>query len=148
AGDTTAATVENADDALWTGTSLRFTGGAKNGTGNWVRLPENLLAGQTSATVTTEVKIDAAMKRDYNFLWNFGNDQSTQYFFATVKDAPRTAITTSSNPGEANARAASNLDADRWYSLTSVLDGAAGTLSFYVDGALAGTTSTALTPAS
>ena len=142
------ATVERAADSQWTGSSLTFTGGAKNGSGNWVRLPSDLLAGDTSASITTEVRFPSAMKRDYNFLWNIGNDASTQYFFATVKDAARTAITKSSNGGEKNARASFNLDPDRWYSLTSVLDGAAGTLSFYVDGALAGSTATSLTPAS
>ena len=143
------ATVQNADDAQWTGTSLELTGGAKNGDGNWVRLPDDLLASADSATITTEVKIDEAMKDAYNFLWTFGADGDTDnYFFASVKDAPRTAITTSSNGGERSASAGEGLQADRWYSLTTVLDGDAGTLSFYIDGELAARTESDLVPSS
>src|SRR5690625_2361028 len=143
------ATVVNGTDALWTGDSLVLPGGAKTSpTAAWVRLPDDVLAGETSATVTTEVKIDASMKNSWNFLWNIGNDGTEQYYFTSVRDTPRTAITTRSNGGEVNARATTALDADRWYSLTSVIDGEAGTLTFYVDGVEVASTSTTLTPAS
>ena len=42
--------------------------------------PNGILAGKTSASVTTEVKIDASMKSTFNFLWNVGNDSPTSYF--------------------------------------------------------------------
>lgn len=142
------ATVVNGSDALWTGTSLRFTGGAKTSTADWVRLPDGLLAGEQSATITVETRFDAAMSSTWHFLWNIGDDSTTSYYFASLKDLPRTAITTSSNGGEANARAASALVPDRWYSVTSVIDGAADTISFYIDGVRVGQTTTALTPAS
>lgn len=143
------ATVRNAADTQWTGDALTFTGGAKNSTGNWVELPDDLLTHAGSATISTEVKIDASMKSAYNFLWNIGADNdTTTYWFASVRDTARTAITTSSNGGERNARAKADLRADRWYQLTSVIDGTAGTISFYVDGQLAGTTSTTLKPSS
>lgn len=128
------ATVVNGTDMLWTGDSLVFTGGAKNSTGNWVELPDGVLAGEESATITTEVKIDASMKSTYNFLWNIGNESNQTYYFVTVRDAPRTAITTASGGGEVNARSPISLDADRWYSLSSVIDGDAGTITFYIDG--------------
>ncbi|WP_394554829.1 LamG-like jellyroll fold domain-containing protein [Agromyces sp. MMS24-JH15] len=142
------ATVVNGTDALWTGSSLKFTGGAKTSTADWVRLPDNLLAGKQSATITVETKFDASMASSFNFLWNIGNDATTSYYFASVRDKARTAITTSSNAGEVNARTATSLSADRWYSLTSVIDGDADTISFYVDGALVARSATALTPAS
>jgi putative cell wall-binding protein len=143
------ATVVNASDALWTGDSLRFAGGSKtSATANWVELPDDVLTGATSATVTTEVRIDAAMKSQFNFLWNIGNDATQQYWFSSVRDNPRTAITTTGGGGEVNARAGAGLDADRWYSLTSVIDGAAGTISYYIDGARVAQGATALTPAS
>ena len=143
------ATVINPAATSWTGTSLVFPGGAKNSaSATWVRLPDDLLKAKNSATITTEVRLDTSMKSSYNFLWNFGNDASQQYFFASVKDAPRSAITVSSAGGEANAPSGSNLQADRWYSLTTVLDGASKSLSFYVDGAKVGSTTTSLTPAS
>ncbi|WP_394163392.1 LamG-like jellyroll fold domain-containing protein [Galactobacter valiniphilus] len=141
------ATVKNAKDSLWTGTSLTFSGGAKSSTSaSWVELPQNLLSQADSATVTTEVQLDSSMKSAYNFLWNIGNDASDAYFFSTVKDAPRTAITVGSAGGEVNARSTSNLSANRWYSLTTVLDGAAGTLNFYVNGAKVASQATSLKP--
>src|SRR5699024_10035212 len=85
------------------------------------------------ATITTEVKIDESMKQDYNFLWNIGaEDDTDEYFFTSVQDAPRTAITTGSNDEEDSAQADQNLQADRCYSLTSVLDGEDGTSSVCV----------------
>lgn len=141
------ATVVNGNDSLWTGSSLVFTGGAKTSTtASWVRLPDSLLSGKTSATITVETKLDASMKNTFNFLWNIGNDATTQYYFASVRDNARTAITTSSNGGEANARSGSALSADRWYSLTSVIGG--GRITFYVDGEQVASGATSLTPAS
>src|SRR5699024_3488312 len=91
AGGSEAAVVQNAEDGQWTGTSLELTGGEPED-GNWVRLPEDLLAEADSATITTEVKIDESMKQDYNFLWNIGaEDDTDEYFFTSVQDAPRTA---------------------------------------------------------
>ena len=144
-----AAVVQNATDEAWTGTSLRLTGGAKDGDGTWVRLPDDLLSEASSATITTEVKLDERMTQDYNFLWSIGADGNTEeYFFATTRTPARTAITTGSNGGEISAGGGESLQADRWYSLTTVLDGAAGALSFYVDGELTGTTPTQLEPSS
>ncbi|WP_345800340.1 LamG-like jellyroll fold domain-containing protein [Microbacterium sp. AZCO] len=141
------ATVVNGTDSLWTGSSLVFTGGAKTSTSaSWVRLPDSLLSGKTSATITVETRFDASMKSSFNFLWNIGNDATTQYYFASVRDTARTAITTASNGGEVNARSATGLDANRWYSLTSVIGG--GRITFYVDGEQVGSAATTLTPAS
>lgn len=144
-----AATVVNGTDSLWTGSSLIFTGGAKTSTtADWVRLPDNVLAGKASATVTIETKLDATMKNNWNFLWNIGSDATTQYYFASVRDNPRTSITASGGGGEVNARSGTALDANRWYSLTSVVDGAAGHITFYIDGVQVARTATTLTPAS
>jgi hypothetical protein len=148
AGAVAGATVVNGTDAQWTGDSLVFTGGAKNSAANWVELPDGILAGKTSATITTEAKIDESMKTANHFLWNIGNDTNAAYWFATARDTTRTAITTTSGGGEVNARATSALDANRWYSLTSVIDGASGTITYYVDGTRVGQADTALTPAS
>ncbi|WP_153004195.1 LamG-like jellyroll fold domain-containing protein, partial [Microbacterium testaceum] len=143
-----AATVVNGTNSQWTGTSLVFAGGAKtSATANWVRLPDNILGGKRSATVTIEAKIDASMKNNWNFLWNIGSDSPTRSYFSSVRDNPRTVITTNGGGGEVNARSTSPLTADRWYSLTSVIDGDAGTLTFFVDGTQVASTRTALTPA-
>lgn len=142
-----AAEVKNATAQTWTDTSLKLTGGDKAGRGTWVHLPDDLLKDRSSVSVTTEVKIDAAMRNDFNFLWTVGGENTDQYFFATAKDAPRTAITVGSNPGEKSATSSSNLDAGHWTSLTSVLDADAETLTFYVDGKPTGSVKTDLTPA-
>ncbi len=143
-----AATVMNPAADQWTGTSLKLSGGAKTSpTANWVRLPDNLLSGKTSATVTIETRLDVTMKSSWNFLWNIGSESTTQYFFASVRDNPRTSITAAGGGGEANARSSTALEADRWYSLTSVIDGEADRVSFYVDGDLVASTATALSPA-
>lgn len=144
-----AATVNGSAAPQWTGTSLAFPGGAKSSTtANWVRLPDNLLTGANSATITIETKLDASMKSNWHFLWNIGSEATTQYYFASVKDNPRTSITTNSGGGEVNARSATPLDAERWYSLTSVIDGDAGRISFYVDGVQVASTATSLKPSS
>ncbi|MBD8477260.1 LamG-like jellyroll fold domain-containing protein [Microbacterium sp. CFBP 8794] len=143
-----AATVVNGTDALWSGSSLVFTGGAKTSpTASWVRLPNDVLAGSRSATVTIETKLDASMKNNFHFLWNIGSDSPTRSYFASVRDNPRTVITTNGGGGEVNARSGAALAADRWYSLTSVIDGAAGRVTFFVDGVQVASTPTTLSPA-
>ena len=143
------ATVMNGTNALWTGSSLVFSGGAKtSSTASWVRLPDAILSGKSSATVTIETKFDASMKSSFHFLWNIGNDATTQYYFSSVRDNPRTAITINGGGAEVNARSASALNASQWYSLTSVIDGAAGNITYYVDGVQVAKTPTNLTPAS
>ncbi|MWV58975.1 LamG-like jellyroll fold domain-containing protein [Rathayibacter sp. VKM Ac-2754] len=142
------ARVVNGTDALWTGTSLRLTGGAKTSAAPWVELPDDLLKGKSSATVTVETRADASMLSTFHFLWNLGSDSTSQYWFASVRDRVRTAITTGGGGAEINARSASGIAADRWYSLTSVIDGPAGTISFFVDGVRVASAPTALRPSS
>lgn len=146
AGDPLDATVRNytASQRSEAGT-LQFTGGAKTSTGNWVELPDDLLKSATSATVSIDVKADAAMLTSNHFLWNIGNDTTQQYWFANVR-APRSGITTGSAGGEKNATAYP-VKANRWHSLTAVIDADADTLTFYTDGQLSGIVKTTLTPA-
>ena len=143
-----AATVVNGTDAHWTGSSLVLTGGAKGGAGDWVRLPDSLLAGEESATITVETKFDPSMASAWHFLWNIGSEDTSAYWFASLKDTARTAITTGGGGAEVNARGLAPLTPGRWYSVTSVIDGTADLITFYVDGVRAGSTSTGLTPGS
>lgn len=143
-----AATVVNGTDTHWTGSSLVLTGGGKGGTGDWVRLPDSLLAGEESATITVETKFDASMASAWHFLWNIGSEGTSAYWFASLKDTARTAITTGGGGAEVNARGPAPLTPDRWYSVTSVIDGAADVITFYVDGVRAGSAPTTLTPGS
>lgn len=146
AGDPFDATVRNyvATQRAEAGT-LQFTGGAKTSTGNWVELPDDILAGAGSATVSIDVKADPTMLTTNHFLWNIGNDATQQYWFANVR-GPRSAITTGSAAGEKNGTGY-GVTANRWHSLTAVIDADADTLTFYTDGQRAGVVKTTLTPA-
>ncbi|MCH6231173.1 family 43 glycosylhydrolase [Microbacterium sp. CFH 31415] len=146
AGDPFDAVVRNyvADQRSEAG-ALRFTGGAKTSTGNWVELPDDILAGAGSATVSIDVKSDPTMLTSNHFLWNIGNDATQQYWFANVR-GPRSGITVGSAAGEKNGTAY-GVTANRWHSLTAVIDADADTLTFYTDGQRAGVIKTTLTPA-
>lgn len=125
--------------------TLQFTGGAKTSTGNWVELPDDLLKTASSATVSIDVKADATMLTSNHFLWNIGNDATQNYWFANVR-GPRSGITTASAGGEKNGTAYA-ITANRWHSLTAVIDADADTLTFYTDGQRSGVVKTTLTPA-
>ena len=144
-GDPLDAVIRNyvADQRSEAGT-LRFTGGAKTSTGNWVELPDDLLAGAGSATVSIDVKSDPTMLTSNHFLWNIGNDATQQYWFANVR-GPRSGITVGSAAGEKNGTAY-GVTANRWHSLTAVIDADADTLTFYTDGQRSGVVKTTLTP--
>jgi len=132
------AIVRNLQASDWTGSSLVLRGGAKTGAGDWVELPDDILAGQESATVTAEVKASAAMINGFHFLWNIGNDSSaTEYFFASLNCGNgRTPLVGLKSGGvERLVQAGScGVTADRWTNVTTVIDGAADTASLYIDG--------------
>lgn len=132
------ATVRNVQAADWTGTSLTLRGGAKTSTGNWVELPDDILAGKTSATVVAEVKASAAMLAGFHFLWNIGNDSSaTEYFFASLNCGAGRSPLVGIKSGSVERLVQSGscgLTADQWVNVTSVVDGAAGTASLYLNG--------------
>lgn len=125
--------------------TLRFTGGAPTSSGNWVELPDDLLAGATSATVSVDVRADASVLRTPHFLWNIGSESTQEYWFATAR-GPRSGITTSGAAGERNGTGY-GMTAGTWHSLTAVLDGEAGTVTLYTDGQRSGVGTTSVTPA-
>ncbi len=145
-GDPLDAVVQNYADAqrAEAGT-LRFVGGAKTSTGNWVELPDELLGDATSATISIDVKADAVMLTSNHFLWNIGSEATQQYWFANVR-GPRSSITTSGAAGERTGTGYA-LTANRWHSLTAVLDADADTITLYTDGQRSGVGKTQLTPA-
>ncbi|MBD3921761.1 hypothetical protein H8B09_23565 [Paenibacillus sp. PR3] len=132
------AIVQNPSTAKWEDQSLVFSGegsSVSSPTGTWVSLPNDLLSGKTSATVSIEVKPSAAMISKYHFLWSIGNTGTNTYWFANARD-PRTTIKYSGT--EKTAASAMSLSGNRWYSLTSVIDADAKKISFYVDGVKTG----------
>ncbi len=146
-----AATVQNLQAGDWTGTSLRLRGGAKTSTGDWVELPDNLLTGATSATVTAEVKASAAMLNTFHFLWNIGNDSAaTEYFFASLNcGSGRSPLVGLKTGGVERlvSQGSCGVTADTWTNVTSVVDGEAGTASLYLDGVRVATGAVPSTPA-
>jgi GH43 family beta-xylosidase len=146
-----AATVRNLQPSDWTGTSLTMRGGAKTSNGNWVELPQNILSGKTSATVTAEVKASAAMLNGFHFLWNIGNDSSaTEYFFASLNCASGRSPLVGIKAGGIEQLAQSSscgITAGQWVNVTSVVDGPSGTASLYINGTRAAQAPVDFTPA-
>ncbi|MDR7187108.1 GH43 family beta-xylosidase [Microbacterium trichothecenolyticum] len=145
------ATVRNLQASDWTGSSLTLRGGAKTSTGNWVELPDGILTGTESATVTAEVKASAAMLTGFHFLWNIGNESSaTEYFFASLNCGSGRSPLVGIKAGGAEQLVQSGscgVTANQWVNVTSVVDGAAGTASLYIDGVRVAQGSVAATPA-
>src|SRR6478735_8986700 len=146
-----AATVQNLQASDWTGSQLTLRGGAKTSTGNWVRLPNDLLSGKTSATVVAEVKASSAMLNTFHFLWNIGNESSaTEYFFASLNcgsgRSPLVGIKAGGSEQLVQAGAC-GLTANTWVNVASVVDGAAGTASLYLDGVRVAHAAVGATPA-
>ena len=146
-----AATVRNVEASDWTGDSLTLRGGAKTSTGNWVELPQGILSGKTSATITAEVKASSAMLSGFHFLWNIGNESSaTEYFFASLNCASgRSPLVGIKAAGveQLVQSGTCGLTANTWVNVTSVVDGAAGTASLYIDGLRAAHADVGITPA-
>lgn len=131
-----AAEVQNSADSLWADDALTLSGGAKTGTGDWVKLPSNLLSGKDAATVQLEVKADSSMLNAFHFLWNIGNDSSdTEYFFATLNcgSSRNPLVGLKSGGTETLVQSSSCVaKADQWLSVTATIDGTAAKL--YIDG--------------
>lgn len=127
------AAVENSSTATWSDNSLIFNGAgySNSPTGTWVSLPNDILAGKESATIVMEVKPDASMLNSFHFLWSIGNSGTNTYWFTNLRD-PRTTIKYGGS--EKIAAGSSKLTADRWYSISGVIDAATKTMSFYIDG--------------
>jgi GH43 family beta-xylosidase len=148
-----AALVQNPSDSLWADNALTLSGGAKNSTGDWVRLPNELLTGKTSATVQMEVKADATMLNSFNFMWNIGNSSSdTEYFFATLNCANgRMPLVGLKTGGAENLVQASSCAAKAatWMSVTAVIDGSASPAAakLYIDGVQVASGTLPATPA-
>lgn len=132
------AVVQNESAAVWEDHALIFSGAGtsvSNPAGTWVSLPNNILSGKTSATVTIEVKPSAAILTKNHFMWSIGNTGTSTYWFANTL-TPRTSIKYGGT--EKTSSSPLKLEADRWYSLTSVIDADANSIAYYIDGVKAG----------
>jgi len=154
AGTAVADSSGNGLNATVTGTSswnggqgFNFAGGA-SGSGNYIKLPNNLLTGLNAVSVSFDVLIDPAMSGNY-FLFNLGNTSTTGYLFVTGQDGSgryRGGFTLGTNTGEQNAQRAGGLTKNTWKRVTYVVQGGAtgapGATYLYDDGVLAATNTT------
>jgi len=121
--------------AGWQHGTMRFDGG------NHVELPEDVLAGQTEASVTVEARPSAASLSGANFLWNIGGsgDEGTGQFFVHTP-GHRASISTSDWRGESTVESPTAFVADEWQSIVTTIEpneaDGTSTLSLYVDGEL------------
>jgi GH43 family beta-xylosidase len=117
----------------WRGGSLQLTGS------NHVKLPDNLLAGQSAATIIIETNPVALSGA--KFLWNIGGsgDNATGQFFIQPV-APRLAISPTNWRNEQSVTSTTRLAENRWQSVAATIaknaGGTTSTLTLYIDGAL------------
>lgn len=115
----------------WRGGYLQLTGA------NHVKLPDDLLAGRSTATIVVETN-PAALSGN-KFLWNIGGSgegATGQFFVQPV--APRVAITKTNWAGEQTVTSATKLAEGRWQSVAATIaknpDGTTSTLRLFIDG--------------
>ncbi len=156
--DETAGTV--AADASGSGRNGTYVGGPSltggegvrlDGGDDYVDLPDNLLAGLTSITVSADVLVRSAQGTPY-FIYGFGNTDGggvgNGYLYSTG-NAYKTSIATGNWSTEQTAASGANLERDVWKTITYTLDDASNTARIYLDGVQVGAnTNVTTTPGS
>ncbi|WP_408997558.1 family 43 glycosylhydrolase [Streptomyces europaeiscabiei] len=117
--------------AGWSGNGEGLT---FNGSSTYVKVPDNLMSGMNSITVSMDVQIDAAQATPY-FIYGFGNTASSGtgngYLF-TTGNSYRTAIASGNSSTEQNTRTSTALQRSVWKHITYTQTGTTGVL--YEDG--------------
>ncbi|NHC44917.1 family 43 glycosylhydrolase [Motilibacter aurantiacus] len=121
----------NGRDGVLNGTALEAPGQglAFNGTNTYVRMPDNILAGLDSITVTADVYVNPAQATPY-FIYGMGNTSGSTgngYLFTTGNDY-RSAIATGNWSTEQNIRPAASYNLSRgvWKSIAVTIGGGVG----------------------
>ncbi|WP_028806797.1 family 43 glycosylhydrolase [Streptomyces sp. 303MFCol5.2] len=126
------------------GGSFKMSG--DSATSPYVKIPNGVLKGADSVTVSTYAK----WKGGSSFQWLFGlGPDSDKYLFATPSNGGSSlysAITKASWSAESKLTAGSQLTPGEWRHVTVTLDGATGTMVLYVDGVEAARTTTTVKP--
>lgn len=142
----------NGRDAAYVGgPSLTGVNGVRlDGADDYVSVPNNILAGLSSITVSTDVLVRPEQSGNY-FIWGLGNTTDwygNGYLFATGNPA-RTGIASGNWSTEQETRGSANLDRGVWKTLTYTLDAGSKTSRLYLDGIqVAENTNTTTTPGS
>ncbi|WP_406005213.1 family 43 glycosylhydrolase [Streptomyces sp. NBC_00637] len=115
-------------------------------TSPYVKIPNGVLKGADSVTVSTYAK----WKGGSSFQWLFGlGPDSDKYLFATPSNGGSSlysAITKARWSAESKLTAGSQLTPGEWRHVTVTLDGSTGTMVLYVDGVEAARTTTTVKP--
>ncbi|WP_330286304.1 family 43 glycosylhydrolase [Streptomyces sp. NBC_00576] len=122
---------------------------AFNGSDTYIKVPDNIMSGMSSISVSMDVKIDSAQSNPY-FIYGFGNTSGTAgngYLF-TTGNSYRTSIASGNWSTEQTTRnAGANLQRAVWKQITYTQTGSTGVL--YEDGVEVGrNTAITLTPGS
>ncbi|MFB3978823.1 family 43 glycosylhydrolase [Microbacterium proteolyticum] len=140
----------NGRDATYVGgPALTGSNGARlDGTDDYVSVPNDILAGLTSITVSTDVLVRPEQSGNY-FVWGLGNTTDwygNGYLFATGNPA-RAGIASGNWATEQETRGSANLERGVWKTLTYSLDAGSKTARLYLDGVqVAENTNTTTTP--
>ena len=122
-----------------------------DGSDDHVKLPDNILAGLNSITVSAEVLIRQDQATPY-FIWGLGTPATSNsgngYLF-TTGNAYRGTISPNNWQGEQNTTSGQDLPRGVWKTLAYTLDDATNTARLYLDGVqVAQNTNVTITPAS
>ncbi|WP_139415902.1 family 43 glycosylhydrolase [Agromyces laixinhei] len=140
-------------DAIYAGSpALTGAEGVRlDGTDDHVRLPNDILAGLTSITVSAEVLVRGSQGTPY-FIYGFGNTDGggagNGYLYSTG-NTYKASIATGNWSTEQTANSGANLARDVWKTITYTLDDATDTSRIYLDGVQVGqNTNVTITPGS
>ncbi|MFM9599115.1 family 43 glycosylhydrolase [Streptomyces turgidiscabies] len=122
---------------------------AFNGSNTYIKVPDNIMSGMSSISVSMDVKVDSTQSNPY-FIYGFGNTSGTAgngYLF-TTGNSYRTSIASGNWSTEQTTRTAgTNLQRAVWKQITYTQTGSTGVL--YEDGVEVGrNTAVTLTPGS
>ncbi|WP_339350478.1 family 43 glycosylhydrolase [Bifidobacterium indicum] len=118
---------------------------------SYVKLPDDVLRGRSSATVSVQVRNDAFNgSGPWTYLWSLGGTgQSARGSWATsTHTSLYTSITSKANgDGETFFSASRNLNTERFETLTATVDGTDNTVRLYINGRAVGSAKAGANPA-
>ncbi|KQQ05845.1 MULTISPECIES: family 43 glycosylhydrolase [unclassified Rathayibacter] len=118
------------------GAAASGTSGVKlDGVDDYVKLPDDVLSGLSSITVSAEVLVSTTQGTPY-FIWGLGNTTSGagNGYLYTTGNSYKASIATGNWTTEQTVNSGANLARGVWKTLTYTLDDASDTARLYLDG--------------